>query len=214
MPISIDYKNKYITVCTRDDSQLGNDNVFSFVIRKDKVVVLPYYINHLNEMFLILLKEPIHLWGEQDGEIVALTGTIDSEDTNPLITASRELFEEMGIKCSHDGEDYKRWNYVGAYCFDKGVKSKNHLFLVNVANCKVEQRSTDGSWFEQNTKLAVCNHQDYTVKSSKDIYLHYLIGVLEKEQLLTNIYQNSNGIEENDESTHTSITISNISAKI
>lgn len=209
MPISIDYKNKYITVCTKDDTQLGNDNVFSFVVRKDKVVVLPYYENHLGDIYLILLKEPISIWGGEDGEIVALTGTIDNSDSNPLVSASRELFEETGIICSPKGEDEQKWNYIGSYCFDKGVRSNNHLFLVNVANCKLQERSTDGSWFEQNTKLAVSNIDDYQVKSSKDIYLHYMIGVLVNQKLITNI-KNING-EENDQDSRTSITVSHVS---
>lgn len=169
--VTTEYKTPWFAV-KKSVSEDGKSSPFYFTIRKPKVVILPYFSAVEDKFHLVLLEEPISTWGA-DSEIVALTGTID-EAREPIDqTAVRELYEETGIICHMDSE--RRWTHIGNFTFDKGTSSQNHLYLVDVGNCTLGERKTDGSWFEANTKLCVLPEDDHRIRYSKDIYLHFLL---------------------------------------
>lgn len=165
--MEIVYKNKWMRVIhdTIDD--------FYYVKQRDKVAVLPYLFNG-DELKIICLIEPIKIWGRK-AELTSITGTIDEGESH-FASAPRELDEEAGLTLAYDK---KNWDYLGDFNCNKGIEQKYHLFLVNVTTAVPHKKSTDGSKFEQNTKIVVGGLE--VLKKSTDIVLHYMVEKLKNK---------------------------------
>lgn len=163
--MEIVYKNSWFSVILDDSVQ---DAEFYYTKHPDKVVILPYLYTS-EGITLICLQEPIKIWNGKSKEMTAITGTIDSGET-PHQTAIRELEEEAGLMLNYKPED---WSYLGAYNCDKGTQSKRHMFIVNVTDAKAKKKTTDGSWFEKNTRVILCKPDD--ISTSSDLALHFLL---------------------------------------
>jgi 8-oxo-dGTP pyrophosphatase MutT (NUDIX family) len=78
-----------------------------------------------------------------------ITGTPDDEDDNIFQTAIRELREESGFNVP----DIKRWNFLGTLYTSKLVLNSNPCFSVNITGLVAEEKSTDGSQSEEDSKF-------------------------------------------------------------
>jgi 8-oxo-dGTP pyrophosphatase MutT (NUDIX family) len=165
--MNVEYKNNWFSVISTE----SGGNPFYYVKERDKVVILPYYIRD-GVLQVITLIEPISIWGKKR-EITAVTGTIDKGES-PYDSAPRELQEELGLVCEYS----KVWTYLGEFHYNKGTQGTRHLFLVDVTGCKATPKSTDGSWFENNTKIMVSGVEDLIL--STDLHLHYLLARLQE----------------------------------
>lgn len=78
-----------------------------------------------------------------------ITGSQDDKDDNIFQTAVRELKEESGFDIS----DIKRWKFLGSLYTSKMVMSANPCFSVNITAMVAEEKTTDGSQDEKDTKF-------------------------------------------------------------
>jgi 8-oxo-dGTP pyrophosphatase MutT (NUDIX family) len=78
-----------------------------------------------------------------------ITGSQDDEDKNIFQTAVRELREESGF----DVPDLKRWKFLGTLYTSKMVMNSNPCFSVNITSLVAEEKETDGSQDEKDTKF-------------------------------------------------------------
>jgi 8-oxo-dGTP pyrophosphatase MutT (NUDIX family) len=78
-----------------------------------------------------------------------ITGSQDDSDDNIFQTAIRELKEESGF----DITDLKRWKFLGSLFTSKLVMSSNPCFSVNITALVAEEKTTDGSQDEKDTKF-------------------------------------------------------------
>lgn len=78
-----------------------------------------------------------------------ITGSQDDSDNNIFQTAIRELKEESGF----DVSDIKRWKFLGSLYTSKLVMNSNPCFSVNITSMVAEEKSTDGSQDEKDTKF-------------------------------------------------------------
>ncbi len=78
-----------------------------------------------------------------------ITGSQDDGDANVFQTAVRELKEESGF----DVSDIKRWNFLGSLYTSKLVLNPNPCFSVNITGLVAEEKSTDGSKSEKDSKF-------------------------------------------------------------
>lgn len=104
-------------------------------------------------------------------EITAVSGTIEDGE-EPSQAAIRELREETGLIV----DDSSRWSYLGGFNHAKSAVSKRHLFLVDVNGVDAEPKSTDGSYFEKNTKNMIADES--ILEFSSDLTLHLLYSSL------------------------------------
>lgn len=78
-----------------------------------------------------------------------ITGSQDEEDENIFQTAVRELKEESGFLV----EDLKRWDFLGTLYTSKLVLNSNPCFGVNITGLVSEEKTTDGSSSEKDSKF-------------------------------------------------------------
>lgn len=85
-----------------------------------------------------------------------ITGSQDNKDANIFQTAVRELEEESGFIV----EDLKRWEFLGSLYTSKMVLNSNPCFAVNITGLVSEEKKTDGSKSEKDTKFELLNVSD------------------------------------------------------
>ncbi len=85
-----------------------------------------------------------------------ITGTPDDEDANIFQTAIRELKEESGFLV----EDIKRWNFLGTLYTSKMVLNSNPCFSVNITGLVAEEKTTDGSQSEEDSKFELISVEE------------------------------------------------------
>jgi len=78
-----------------------------------------------------------------------ITGSQDDDDKNIFQTAVRELMEESGFSV----DDLKRWNFLGTLYTSKLVLNSNPCFAVNITGLVSEEKTTDGSSSEKDSKF-------------------------------------------------------------
>ena len=78
-----------------------------------------------------------------------ITGTPDDSDANIFQTAVRELKEESGFFV----DDLKRWKFLGTLYTSKMVINSNPCFAVNITSLVSEEKTTDGSKGEKDSKF-------------------------------------------------------------
>ncbi len=78
-----------------------------------------------------------------------ITGSQDDSDDNIFQTAVRELKEESGFDIS----DLKRWKFLGSLYTSKLVINSNPCFSGNITSLVAEEKETDGSQDEKDTKF-------------------------------------------------------------
>lgn len=78
-----------------------------------------------------------------------ITGSQEDSDKNIFQTAVRELQEESGFVV----EDLKRWNFLGTLYTSKLVLNSNPCFAVNITALVSEEKTTDGSTSEKDSKF-------------------------------------------------------------
>lgn len=169
MSLNIEYDHQYFKVIKGTNPD-GSEYYFSH--GNDKVVVLPYWHSG-GETKIYTLLEPIKIWGSKS-ENVAVTGTIETGEHH-FDAGVRELEEEIGFYVP----DKSKWEFVGEFGVDKSTTAKRYLYLCDVFQSEITQRSTDGSFFEKLSKVV---ESSTSIKSiSRDITLHFLIDKLEKK---------------------------------
>jgi hypothetical protein len=165
------YKNKWVSLIQKENPESGDTyTVFS---EANKVIVLPYFIQENGDIFITYLLEPISSWRNKTREITCISGTIESGD-EPFETAIRVLEEDAGISL----KDNSKWDFAGSYFHSKSATSERFLYIVDITDSEIFKKTTDGSWFEKNTKNVIST-TDSIKKQSKDLYLSYLINYLE-----------------------------------
>jgi len=113
------------------------------------VIILPYTLNKdktpseigiLNEVF-----------DARPGGMTRtlITGKPDDEDDNIFQTAVREMKEESGFEVT----DLKRWKFLGTLYTSKLVINPNPCFAVDITSLVAEERETDGSKDERDSKF-------------------------------------------------------------
>lgn len=78
-----------------------------------------------------------------------ITGTPEDDDDNIFQTAVRELKEESGFEVT----DLKRWKFLGTIYTSKLVVNPNPCFAVNITSLIAEEKETDGSQDEEDSKF-------------------------------------------------------------
>jgi 8-oxo-dGTP pyrophosphatase MutT (NUDIX family) len=110
---------------------------------------MPYTLDEeKNPEFIGILSEVLD---QRPGGIsmTLITGSPDEEDANIFQTAVRELKEESGFLV----EDIKRWNFLGTLYTSKMVLNSNPCFSVNITGLVAEEKTTDGSQSEEDSKF-------------------------------------------------------------
>lgn len=107
-----------------------------------------------------------------------ITGTPDEDDDNIFQTAIRELKEESGFKVP----DIKRWKFLGTLYTSKLVLNSNPCFSVNITSIVAEEKTTDGSTEEKDSKFELISIEEALsledslistlfIKTFKDIFI-------------------------------------------
>jgi hypothetical protein len=113
------------------------------------VIIMPYTLDsEKNPEFIGIISEVLD---QRPGGIsmTLITGSPDDEDANIFQTAVRELKEESGFLV----EDIKRWNFLGTLYTSKMVLNSNPCFSVNITGLVAEEKTTDGSQSEKDSKF-------------------------------------------------------------
>lgn len=113
------------------------------------VIILPYVLDEQgNPSHIGILSE---ILDQRPGGIskTLITGTPDDIDENIFQTAIRELKEESGFEVT----DIKRWNFLGSLYTSKLVLNSNPCFSVNITSIVAEDRTTDGTKSEKDSKF-------------------------------------------------------------
>jgi hypothetical protein len=169
------FKNKWVSLIEKTNPDSGDK--YTIFKESDKVMVLPYFISN-GKLYVIYLLEPINIWRNNKAELTCISGTIEPNE-NHFDTAIRELAEESGIV----QEDKSKWEFLDSMFHSKSATSQRFLYLVDISDSDIVRKSTDGSWFEKNTKNVVSEISTEMKKLSKDIYFHFMINYLETKQL-------------------------------
>lgn len=85
-----------------------------------------------------------------------ITGTPEDDDINIFQTAVRELREESGF----DVTDIKRWKFLGSLYTSKLILNANPCFAVDITSLISEDKSTDGSQKEKDSKFELLDIDD------------------------------------------------------
>lgn len=120
------------------------------------VIIMPYTLdNEGNPDKIGILNE---ISNHRPGGIsnTLITGSQDISDSNVLNTAIRELEEESGFKVT----DIKRWNFLGTIFTSKLVVNPNPCFSVNITSLAAEEKKTDGSDDEKNSKFILVSIEE------------------------------------------------------
>lgn len=107
-----------------------------------------------------------------------ITGSPDEDDDNIFQTAVRELKEESGFKIP----DIKRWKFLGTLYTSKLVLNSNPCFSVNITSAVAEEKTTDGSKSEEDSKFELISVEEALsledslistlfIKTFKDIFI-------------------------------------------
>lgn len=107
-----------------------------------------------------------------------ITGSPDEDDDNIFQTAVRELKEESGF----DIPDIKRWKFLGTLYTSKLVLNSNPCFSVNITSIVAEEKTTDGSKSEEDSKFELISVEEALsledslistlfIKTFKDIFI-------------------------------------------
>ena len=113
------------------------------------VIIMPYTLNPEGEPNEIGIMSEI--LDQRPGGIAMtlITGTPEDNDDNIFQTAIRELREESGF----DVSDIKRWKFLGSLYTSKLVFNSNPCFAVNITSLVAEEKTTDGSQKEKDSKF-------------------------------------------------------------
>jgi 8-oxo-dGTP pyrophosphatase MutT (NUDIX family) len=125
-----------------------NDRLFIRQINPS-VIIMPYTINSDNMPDQIGIISEILDQRPGGISMTLITGTPDDKDSNIFQTAIRELKEESGFLV----EDIKRWNFLGTLYTSKMVVNSNPCFSVNITGLVAEEKTTDGSQSEKDSKF-------------------------------------------------------------
>lgn len=85
-----------------------------------------------------------------------ITGSQEDKDDNIYQTAVREMDEESGFLV----EDLKRWQFLGSLYTSKMVLNSNPCFAVNITGLVSEEKKTDGSKSEKDTKFELVSVEE------------------------------------------------------
>ena len=120
------------------------------------VIIMPYTLDsdkNPNEIGVIS-----EILSQRTGGIsmTLITGTPEDSDANIFQTAIRELKEESGFFV----EDIKRWNFLGTLYTSKMVLNANPCFSVNITGLVAEDKTTDGSQSEEDSKFELISIEE------------------------------------------------------
>lgn len=115
------------------------------------VIILPYTLNEDGTPYEIGVLNEISDTRPGGMTKTLITGTPDDDDDNIFKTAIRELKEESGF----DVDDLKRWNFLGTLYTSKLVINPNPCFAVNITSLVAEEKETDGSKDERDSKFVL-----------------------------------------------------------
>jgi 8-oxo-dGTP pyrophosphatase MutT (NUDIX family) len=113
------------------------------------VIILPYTLNENKIPKEIGILSEISETRPGGISKTLITGSPDDDDDNIFQTAVRELKEESGF----DVTDLKRWKFLGTLYTSKIVINPNPCFSVNITSLVAEERETDGSKDERDSKF-------------------------------------------------------------
>lgn len=120
------------------------------------VIILPYILDDKgNPSNIGILSE---ILDQRPGGIskALITGTPDEDDENIFQTAIRELKEESGFYVT----DIKRWRFLGSLYTSKMVLNSNPCFAVNITSIVAEEKLTDGSKSEKDSKFELVSVEE------------------------------------------------------
>lgn len=120
------------------------------------VIIMPYTLDEeKNPEFIGVISEILN---QRPGGIsmTLITGSPDDEDANIFQTAIRELKEESGFLV----EDIKRWNFLGTLYTSKMILNSNPCFSVNITGLVAEEKTTDGSQSEEDSKFELISVEE------------------------------------------------------
>lgn len=120
------------------------------------VIIMPYTLDEeKNPEFIGVISE---ILDQRPGGIsmTLITGSPDDEDDNIFQTAVRELKEESGFLV----DDIKRWNFLGTLYTSKMVLNSNPCFSVNITGLVAEEKTTDGSQSEKDSKFELISIEE------------------------------------------------------
>jgi len=120
------------------------------------VIIMPYTLDNEGNPDKIGILDEIS--NHRPGGIsnTLITGSQDDKDSNVLQTAIREMEEESGFKVT----DIKRWNFLGTIFTSKLVTNPNPCFAVNITGLAAEDKKTDGSDEEKDSKFNLVSVDD------------------------------------------------------
>jgi hypothetical protein len=120
------------------------------------VIIMPYTINEsgLPQKIGIISEVLDQRPGGMSKTLI--TGSQDDKDDNIYQTAVRELEEESGFLV----EDLKRWKFLGSLYTSKMVINSNPCFAVDITGLVSEEKKTDGSKSEEDTKFELVSVDD------------------------------------------------------
>ena len=85
-----------------------------------------------------------------------ITGSQEDKDKNIFQTAVSELKEESGFSVP----DLKRWKFLGSLYTSKMVINSNPCFAVDITSLVSEEKETDGSQSEKDSKFELISIDD------------------------------------------------------
>jgi 8-oxo-dGTP pyrophosphatase MutT (NUDIX family) len=113
------------------------------------VIIMPYTIDENGYPVKIGIISEVLDQRPGGMAMTLITGSADDSDDNIFQTAIRELKEESGF----DVSDIKRWKFLGSLYTSKMVMSSNPCFSVNITSLVADEKTTDGSQSEKDSKF-------------------------------------------------------------
>ena len=120
------------------------------------VIIMPYTLDSDKNPNEIGVISEILLQRTGGISMTLITGTPEDSDANIFQTAIRELKEESGFFV----DDIKRWNFLGTLYTSKMVLNSNPCFSVNITGLVAEDKTTDGSQSEEDSKFELISIEE------------------------------------------------------
>jgi hypothetical protein len=127
------------------------DGQVGFKSKLMSVAVMPYTVDERGTVENLGMLIEYNPFREGDYANTLITGTVETEDTDLIETAIRELKEEGGIICPP--EDRKRFIYLGNFYPYKDSDRMIPTFAVDVTNLEMTSPEGDGSKKESLSKF-------------------------------------------------------------